>query len=206
MSDVISVTVPNDAKSIEKARDFLAEMASLAGSAANVPGPRTGADVSPPAPPSGEHTEQTSAPTPPPPPATGGQSEAPPPPAGKEEPELDVDGLPWDERIHASTKKKTQDGRWKKKRGIDDATREAVEMQLRHKAGSPPAKDDESNKAPAAPAMSFASFMAEVKTRNPSYEAIASALESEGLSELPDLATQPGKVQAVYNELFGDNE
>lgn len=34
--------------------------------------------------------------------------------------ELDTDGLPWDERIHAGTKRKNADGRWTSKRGIND--------------------------------------------------------------------------------------
>lgn len=34
--------------------------------------------------------------------------------------EIDADGLPWDERIHAGTKRKNGDGRWTSKRGIND--------------------------------------------------------------------------------------
>jgi hypothetical protein len=34
--------------------------------------------------------------------------------------ELDADALPWDERIHAGTKRKNADGRWTAKRGIND--------------------------------------------------------------------------------------
>jgi hypothetical protein len=33
---------------------------------------------------------------------------------------VDTDGLPWDERIHAGTKRKNADGRWAAKRGIND--------------------------------------------------------------------------------------
>ena len=46
--------------------------------------------------------------------------------APTEELDLDADGIPWDERIHASTQTKTQDGRWKKKRGVDQDVYEAV--------------------------------------------------------------------------------
>ena len=35
--------------------------------------------------------------------------------------EVDADGLPWDERIHAGTKRKNADGRWTAKRGVNDA-------------------------------------------------------------------------------------
>lgn len=34
--------------------------------------------------------------------------------------ELDTDGLPWDARIHAGTKRKNADGRWTAKKGIND--------------------------------------------------------------------------------------
>jgi hypothetical protein len=34
--------------------------------------------------------------------------------------ETDADGLPWDERIHAGTKRKNADGRWTAKRGLND--------------------------------------------------------------------------------------
>lgn len=43
----------------------------------------------------------------------------------------DAAGLPWDERIHASTKSKIADGTWKSKRGVDAALVVAVEAELR---------------------------------------------------------------------------
>lgn len=45
---------------------------------------------------------------------------------------IDADKLPWDARIHASTKTQNADGRWKKKRGVDAAEVTAVEAQLRN--------------------------------------------------------------------------
>lgn len=44
---------------------------------------------------------------------------------------LDKAGLPWDERIHASSKALTADGLWRKKRGVEDATVAQVEGQLK---------------------------------------------------------------------------
>ena len=42
------------------------------------------------------------------------------PPAMKATLEIDVDGVPWDARIHSdAVEPKTQAGRWKKKRGVD---------------------------------------------------------------------------------------
>lgn len=57
-----------------------------------------------------------------------------PPPAGVE---VDKSGLPWDERIHASTRTKTANGQWKKKRGVEDFTVAHVETELRQVMGIP---------------------------------------------------------------------
>lgn len=45
-------------------------------------------------------------------------------------PTVDKNNLPWDERIHASTKALNADGTWKKRRGVDDATIAAVTAEL----------------------------------------------------------------------------
>lgn len=44
---------------------------------------------------------------------------------------LDKNGLPWDERIHASSHSKTVDGSWRMKRGVDDALVAEVEGGLK---------------------------------------------------------------------------
>lgn len=56
---------------------------------------------------------------------------------GGNEGEFDSQNMPWDERIHAGTKSKNADGRWKGKKGVDEATRTAVEAELKSKAPSP---------------------------------------------------------------------
>lgn len=45
--------------------------------------------------------------------------------------ELDADGVPWDERIHAGTKTKTAKGVWKKKKGVQPAEYDAVTAELK---------------------------------------------------------------------------
>lgn len=45
--------------------------------------------------------------------------------------ELDSEGLPWDKRIHASTKTKIASGTWKLARGVDASVVEAVKAELR---------------------------------------------------------------------------
>jgi hypothetical protein len=51
--------------------------------------------------------------------------------------ELDAEGLPWDERLNASTKTKTDKGLWTKKKGVDDTTRATIVKQLREKYPAP---------------------------------------------------------------------
>lgn len=54
--------------------------------------------------------------------------------------ELDADGLPWDARIHsgpADKRPKNGDGRWRRGRGVDDATFNAVVAELRQVMGAP---------------------------------------------------------------------
>lgn len=45
-------------------------------------------------------------------------------------PDRDVDGLPWDERIHSSNHKLNADGRWQRRRNIDEQTYVTVRSQL----------------------------------------------------------------------------
>jgi len=46
--------------------------------------------------------------------------------------ELDTEGLPWDKRIHATTKTKDRNGVWKKKRGVDTELLKSVKDELRN--------------------------------------------------------------------------
>jgi hypothetical protein len=79
----------------------------------------------------------------PPPPAETGK--APPPPPDHQIPstppdlsavETDADGLPWDRRIHASTKTKIVSGQWKAKRGVKPDTVSIVTEELRNVMGA----------------------------------------------------------------------
>lgn len=44
---------------------------------------------------------------------------------------LDAEGLPWDERIHSSNQKKSDNGVWVKRRGVDDAVRNRIKAEIR---------------------------------------------------------------------------
>lgn len=96
----------------------------------------------------------------PPPPVTT----PPPPPVADAAPagvELDAKGLPWDGRIHASTKTKTKKGEWTYMRKVDPAVVTHVEAELRKALNAPaggvvppppvsPAGDAQANIDPAA--------------------------------------------------------
>lgn len=60
--------------------------------------------------------------------------------------DLDAKGFPWDNRIHAGTKRKNADGSWTAKRGVDPTLVATVEAELRQVMGAAPA-------APLAPAV-----------------------------------------------------
>jgi len=45
--------------------------------------------------------------------------------------ELDANGIPWDDRIHAKTKARVKDDTWRKKRGVDDVIYESVVAELK---------------------------------------------------------------------------
>lgn len=65
--------------------------------------------------------------------------------------ELDKAGLPWDGRIHASTKTKTKPGLWTAKRGVDPALVVTVEAELRQIMAAAPAAPVAPPAPPAAP-------------------------------------------------------
>lgn len=50
---------------------------------------------------------------------------------------LDADGLPWDDQIHSSNKKQNADGRWQRRRGVQDSVYDARVAVLRA-GGQPP--------------------------------------------------------------------
>lgn len=65
--------------------------------------------------------------------------------------ELDKNGLPWDERIHAGTKTKLKSGEWKAKKSVDAALVASVEAELRARMAATPAPVAAVPAVPAAP-------------------------------------------------------
>ena len=64
----------------------------------------------------------------------------PPPPISYSAPvEFDSNGMPWDERIHASSKNKLKNGTWRYKKGLEDIDVVKIEAELRSKYPAPSA-------------------------------------------------------------------
>lgn len=51
----------------------------------------------------------------------------------------DKNGFKWDERIHSTSKAMNQDGTWRYRKGVDEATKKRVEAALRSTAAAPAA-------------------------------------------------------------------
>lgn len=62
----------------------------------------------------------------------------------------DANGLPWDERIHASTKAKNADGSWRYRKGVADTQKSKVEKELRAALAANPAPSSPTPALPAA--------------------------------------------------------
>ena len=201
-----------------------------AGVPAHPPAPSTAAAAASPTAPA--------APTPglPQPPSAGtptvpshvGTAAAPTAPAATPNPagvELDVSGLPWDGRIHSSTKAKNKDGTWRALRGRnDEAKAKAIEAELRAAmaAGAPPAPPQPpappvtppappippaTPPAPpaAAGAPTFATLMVKITTAKTAGklapEAVDAALAQVGLTTMMQLAPRPDLVATVNDSI-----
>ncbi len=92
--------------------------------------------------------------------AVAAASTSPTIPAPPEGVEIDNTGLPWDVRIHASTKATNADGSWRTKRGVDPALAAIVTAEIRSVMAAPgaPLSPPVAETAPAVvdPAVAFA--------------------------------------------------
>lgn len=98
--------------------------------------------------------------------------------------ELDADGIPWDERIHASTKTQTKGGTWTKKRNVDEVEygRIHAELQEQHSPA------DEGNDVPPPPSDTSAENAPTADTDVPPPPADAAPAVSEGSGDFADFA------------------
>lgn len=131
--------------------------------------------------------------------------------------ELDVDGLPWDARLHAGTKTKNQDGRWKGKRGVSEADKGAIVASLRllypaPAVAAPPAPVAAPPAPPAAAAVTavdwskpsdgtFVGFMRRVQALSVAGKVSSAQIHgfcvAVGLTKMPDLAANVAKIPEV---------
>lgn len=147
---------------------------------------------------------------PPPPPsvpeapaAAGAAQVPPPPPPATAAPSVDNTGLPWDERIHSSTKAINADGTWKKRRGVTPPIVAKVEAELRggvvHMGAAAPqvpppppaAATDAAQVPPPPPAV-------------PSAPAAAPAAPPSPLTLLQRLATAVGAGKLTVEDVIGE--
>lgn len=86
----------------------------------------------------------------------------------------DADGLPWDERIHSSSKARNADGRWKAKRGVPADVVERVRAELRGGAGQTtgPVTGSAPVPAPAASQAPFTSQGPATTATGPSFDEV----------------------------------
>ena len=131
-------------------------------------------------------------------------------------PELDVRGLPWDSRIHSSSKNRNADGSWRKLRGVHDGFVADVERELRGTMEAPTAPAvpvvptptagaPEVPEVPAVPVESFNDFMQYLTPKlaageiNPAQ--VAGVIASVELPHIGALFNRPDLIPAVKQKI-----
>ena len=132
---------------------------------------------------------------PPPPGVSVDAGYTPPAPSGM----LDADGLPWDGRIHASTRTCTAKGVWKKRKGVEDDETSRVVAELRGvQAANKAAAHVPLNAAPPPPSAAAAVFAVPSATIAPPPPAASTAPVS-----FVDVAKYVGARQFTAEQILG---
>lgn len=133
---------------------------------------------------------------------------------------LDSAGLPWDARIHASSKVTNKDGTWRTKRGVDNTTIDQVNKELRQVMAIPSPGPQLVPPAPAAPIAPPPPPASEAEIRQKyidlfgrvssamaagkfSEDQLAKCLASIGVPSLPLLGARLDLVPAACNLIDG---
>ena len=220
----ISITVPMKRNALVRAGEMLLSMADDIKDgpktveplveAAKKMGKLTPPDVAP----APEVVAETPAPTPEPDaaevfaaPTPEAVAETPAPTTGTD---LDKNGLPWDGRIHASTKTKLVTGEWKNKRGIDKDLLASVEAELKEVMAIPTtevatpapvvvAETPTPTPTPAAPGSitTFPELMTAITANSLSPEVVTGVVKAVGLQSLPLLAARTDLIPKVVERL-----
>jgi hypothetical protein len=130
--------------------------------------------------------------------------------------ELDVHGLPWDNRIHARTKTKTADGAWKLMRGVEQDLVKQIESQLRGALNAPsappitPVVQSTPVHIPTPPAevdtssawfTAMAKITAVVKDGQMTHGQVMAIVKSMGLESVPLIAQRPDLIPAILHRI-----
>ncbi len=152
-------------------------------------------------------------PIPPPPPVPG--------PFDAPATQRDADGLPWDGRIHSSSKALLADGRWRQRRNTDPALVASVTAELKAALSAPAAVPIPPVAAvptppaavltppaavPTPPAgdgtgMSFLDFMRAITAARTAPQTVLEACQSVGIPNIPALAQRPDLIPSVATAL-----
>lgn len=129
-----------------------------------------------------------------------------------EPPDTDQYGVPWDSRIHASSKTLTADGCWRQRRGISKDYREQIEQELKTPVVPPPAPAKAEQPAPPpAPApgkwdeLDFMGLMTKCTEQKVPQETAIAVIQkvSEGqITSLPGLVSRPDLIPQIAAELL----
>lgn len=123
--------------------------------------------------------------------------------------ERDVNGLPWDARIHSSSKNKNGDGSWRNRKGVDKATLAKVEAELKATVAAPATIAATATNLPpppvaAVPAIPALPIAAVAAAPNPVYTNFVAFLAQHTKSEQnPTGRITPEWVQTVLRDSFG---
>lgn len=117
-------------------------------------------------------------------------------------PAVDSAGFPWDHRIHATTKGRNMDGRWKKKKNVDEAVIGQIELDLRQTYAAPPAPGAPLEPGePTTPPALFAWAAAQMAKGALTQGVVFAAVSAVGLPNPLALTARPDLVPAVYAQL-----
>lgn len=119
--------------------------------------------------------------------------------------EIDSKGMPWDTRIHSSTKAKNADNSWRKRKGVAPQTIEVVEAQLKTAMSAPATTAIPPVPEPGAlagtPVPDFASFMFDVSqwvaTKQLTTGDVVAACNSVGIATANLVALRPDLIPAI---------
>ena len=143
----------------------------------------------------------------------------PPPPVEVAAGNRDSDGLPWDGRIHSSSRAKLADGRWRQRRNTDPSIVTEVTAELRAALSAPPAPAaivppppvsavlpfpfppiEEPAAVPPPPppaAMTFPEFMRAITAARLAPGVVLEACKAAGMPSIPALNQRPDLIPSV---------